>query len=87
MKARLDAAFEAPWTWGDSAIYGDYLGGQLTPEAVGRIYEAEDRFVVELRYYSTSRNAADEFARAREQVQRVLRTIEATDVQDADPMG
>jgi hypothetical protein len=32
------------WTDGDSAWYGDYLAGRLSPEAVGRIYPSGTGF-------------------------------------------
>jgi hypothetical protein len=87
MKALLDDAFGVAWSWGDSAIYGDYLGGRLTPEAVGRVYEVGDRFVVELRFYSTGGNAVEQVALAQGLIAQLLLTIGASDVQDTDPMG
>ena len=90
MKAPLDAAFGRAWSWGDSAIHGDYLGGSITPEAVVRIYEVDDRFVVELRFFSTAGSAAaaaEQLAQAEELlIGKVLPTIDAKDVKDADPM-
>ena len=90
MKARLDAAFGKAWSWGDSAVHGDYLGGTITPEAVVRIYEIEERFVIELRFFSTAGSgaaAAEQLAQAEAMtLAKVLPAIAATDVQDAETM-
>jgi hypothetical protein len=90
MKARLDAAYGTSWSWGDSAIHGDYLGGKVTPEGVVRIYEVGDRFVVELRFYSTAAStatAAEQLAAAKAStLEKLLPAIEAKDVRETDPM-
>lgn len=88
MKARLEAAFGNTWSWGDSAVKGDYLGGKVTPEAVVRIYEAGDRFIVELRFLSeaTGASAADQLAAAKARtLDQLMAAIDAKDVRDAEP--
>jgi hypothetical protein len=88
MKARLDAAFPEPWTWGDSYYFGEYLGGRLTRDAIGRIYEADGRFVVELHFYSDSADADALFAVAKDLLEhKVLSVVEARDTHVTSPMG
>lgn len=87
MLKRLNAAWSKPWTEGDSEHLGDYLGGRLTPEAVGRIYKVRDGYVVNLRFYSEKGDEAQQLIEAQTVlVSKVLPIVEARDVEAADPL-
>ncbi len=87
MKPRLDALGPTPWSEGDSERHGDYLGGKLTAEAVGRIYKMREGFVVNLRFFSTNGDPLSQLAMAKERLlTKVLPAVEAREVKPADPL-
>ena len=87
MKKRLDEAGPKPWSDGDSAYHGDYLGGTLTAEAVARIYKLRDGFVVNLRFFSEAGDPVAQLASATDDLlHRVLPLVEARDVRSTDPL-
>ncbi len=93
MKTRLNSLsiVSAPsnpqWKDGDSAWYGDYLAGRLSPEAVGRIYPSGTGFIVNLRFYSERGDAVTQLETAsRRLLLEVLPFLEAHDVTVCEPL-
>lgn len=88
MRGLLDAAWPKPWSEGDSARLGDYLGGRLTEQAVARIYRVQDGgYVVNLRFYSLDNDPLPQLELAKRQLlDQALPLIEATDVDSTDAL-
>ncbi len=88
MKEALDSSWREPWAEGDSAWNGDYLAKQITPEAIARIYERGDGFIVKLLFETASPDAdAERQLAAAEQtlMQKVIAPINARDVRECEP--
>jgi hypothetical protein len=84
MMSKLNALWWDPWEEGDSSYY-DYLGGQLTKEAVARIYKNKDHYVVNLRFFSKSPDPTAELLDAQTTlITKVLPIIGARDVASAE---
>ncbi len=92
MRRALSVATREEWILGDSEWHGDYLGGNITPEAVARIYPTKRStlFHVCLRFVASSAepNAVQKLHEAaRTLLDRILPAIQARNVQQAEPLG
>lgn len=77
---------------GDSEWHGDYLGDNITPEAVARIYPTKRRtlFHVCLRFVTSAAepNAVQKLREAeRTLLDRILPAIHARNIEQAEPLG
>ena len=87
MQALLSKMGVAGWSLGDSERLGDYLGGRLTEEAVGRIYKVKDGYVVNLRFFSKEGDAAAQLGLAKKRLlEEILPAVSARDVKAAEPL-
>lgn len=92
MKRALSVPGQKEWVFGDSEWNGDYLGGNITPEAVARIYptKRESLFHVTLRFVTgTAEPHAEANLREAERtlLDQILPAIQARNVQPAESMG
>lgn len=84
MKSRLNAAGPEAWVDGDSHHHGDYVAGRLTDEAVARIYDVGNGFIVNLRFFSKEGDPVAQMAVAKERLlNTVLPTVDARNVTPA----
>lgn len=72
LKLRLRDVTGTDWKDGDSAYYGDYLGGRLSAEAVVRIYSVKIGYVANLRFYSKARDAIAQLQGAQSRLVNVI---------------
>ena len=92
MRRALSAATREEWIFGDSEWHGDYLGGNITPEAVARIYptKRETLFHVCLRFVTNAAepNAIAKLHQAERTLQdQILPAIQARNIVKVEPLG
>lgn len=72
---RLNEKGSLIWDLFDNYYLGDYISGKLTKEAGVRIYEYEDRFILELRFCSAEDNADNAKSQLLEMQRKVLEEV------------